>query len=275
MRNAFLPGNKAREGEPQEKTQFIKYFLEEISKENGLGGPELKIKKSPYMTAAVSLRPTKYKITFTTSLLENLSLQELQAITAHEVLHRKKHPISLFRLSLAPITFINQYSAIFSICEWAISDSMWKGGVVFAATSAILYLHRFTMHKKEHEADAFAAKAVSKEDIASALLKIYENNKQKTAERILALPKAFCWLANIASEALLQLQQKMPTSKALGLLQKASEDLSKIFGRIYRAEMEAVKAVLDFLAKLYSISPYSTHPSIVKRLKEISKIKES
>ncbi|MEM4348223.1 MAG: M48 family metalloprotease [Candidatus Anstonellaceae archaeon] len=278
MHIRFLPKKKENTAfvrNEDRKIEFLRHFLEKTSEENGLSRPYLEIKKSDYAFAYVKKRPLKYTITFTTSLIQKLDAEEIKAIAAHEICHRKKHSASIFDLAIAPVMIINQF-AMFHLLFLGLSfQDIKEAAAIFGVSSAILYLNRYRLHKKEHEADAFAASIVAKDSTINALYKTYNINMHKRAERILVLHRLSTRLFEFVSEFAKRAVQNMPGCSILGLLQNAAESCSKTLRKVYEIEMKAVKWLLDVYAKLYSLSPYSTHPTIKKRVKEISKIGES
>ena len=132
------------------------------------------------------------RIVFFDTLLERLRPQEVEAVLAHELGHYKLRHIAKrlalsFGLSLALLAALGWLSQQ----DWfyrglGVTPSPTGGNEALALLLFFLVLPVFGFvlspigsllsHRHEYEADAFAARHASAEDLASALVKLYEDN---------------------------------------------------------------------------------------------------
>jgi STE24 endopeptidase len=132
------------------------------------------------------------RIVFFDTLLERLRPQEVEAVLAHELGHYKLRHIAKrlalsFALSLALLAALGWLSQQ----DWfyrglGVTPSPAGGNEALALLLFFLVLPVFGFvlspissllsRRHEYEADAFAARHASAEDLASALVKLYEDN---------------------------------------------------------------------------------------------------
>ena len=148
-------------------------------------------KRSSHGNAYFSGFGAAKRIVFFDTLLTRLSPPEIEAVLAHELGHFKcrhilKRMLVIFSLSLALLALLgylkNQawfYAGLGVDPATGRSDAM--ALVLFALVLPLLTfflspLSSFTSRKHEYEADAFAVQATNAKDMASALVKLYEDN---------------------------------------------------------------------------------------------------
>jgi STE24 endopeptidase len=128
------------------------------------------------------------RIVFFDTLLERLSINEVEAVLAHELGHFKRRHV----LKLIIITFAMSLGFLWLLAQLMHTTWFYQGlGVTTPSTALALLLLFITMpvfsfllgpimsalsRKHEFEADAYAAKQTAAADLVNALVKLYQDN---------------------------------------------------------------------------------------------------
>jgi len=132
------------------------------------------------------------RVVFYDTLLAQLSAPEVDAVLAHELGHFKhrhiaKRMISMFALSLTAFAALGWLSQqLWFYTGLGVAPNLWAPNDALAlilfmlvlplASTFVGPLYASVSRKHEFEADAFAAKQTNGADLASALLKLYQDN---------------------------------------------------------------------------------------------------
>jgi len=132
------------------------------------------------------------RVVFYDTLLAKLSAPEVDAVLAHELGHFKhkhiiKRIVSMFALSLAGFALLGYLgSQVWFFTGLGVQPSLASSNDALALLLFMLALPVFSFfiaplfaqvsRKHEFEADAYAVRQTSAEDLATALLKLYEDN---------------------------------------------------------------------------------------------------
>ncbi|MCX8196986.1 MAG: M48 family metalloprotease [Candidatus Micrarchaeota archaeon] len=232
--------------------QRLKERAEEICKKNGMQQPEIIIREAKRIHAEVAAYPHDFKIIVTSTLIDRLSFAEAEAVIAHEIGHRKNRHrggigAAAFQIAIA----MNQFAAIDCIYLFSKNQNIFgtsEALALFLVTASITYFGSRRMHKREYEADLFAAKNTSKEAVISALDKISKINAQIDVQTILSFPQ----------KLLAKIKGSIESKKLDEIASKASKLLEK-----------SAQWLIGFYEKIYHLSFYSTHPSVSKRIKNL------
>ncbi|MCX8198201.1 MAG: M48 family metalloprotease [Candidatus Micrarchaeota archaeon] len=269
--------------ENAEKFYRLKDFIEKTCAQNGLESPKLVIRNVNAMSASAKVKPAPFAISISSNLIDKLPSDQLQAIAAHEIGHRKYHNsapnYANFFLSL--LNCFAASDAIFAACQ--IGSSVFSGLknslLVFGASSLLLYLNRIKLYKNEYEADEFAAKIASKESFINGLKNLHSHIMDAKAKR---LPKILKTVLEEAKSRLLSAEKSISDAEnvflkiAKAALKPAVSASKWALGKLERSVCELERTSFfskasSLYASLFHLSPYSTHPTIKQREKALLK----
>lgn len=128
------------------------------------------------------------RIVFFDTLLERLTINEVEAVLAHELGHFKNRHV----MKRIAATFVVSLGFLFLLAMLMHNDWFYQGlGVQMQSTAIALLLFFMTLpvfsflfsplmstysRKHEFEADAYAARQTAAQDLVSALVKLYQDN---------------------------------------------------------------------------------------------------
>jgi STE24 endopeptidase len=131
------------------------------------------------------------RIVFFDTLIERLSINEIEAVLAHELGHFKhrhivKRIITIFAMSffaLALLGWLSTQGGFYKGLGVAVEPSLWPAIALILFTYTLPYFSFWlapiasaTSRKHEFEADAYAASQTNAADLVSALIKLYQDN---------------------------------------------------------------------------------------------------
>lgn len=200
-----------------------------IAEEMGVAKPGIYLREGEEMNAFALGRRGHGKIFFTTGILQELQIDELEPILAHEIAHLKNRDSILMSLGTSIVTAVSSLILFIFLIASTQSKRPWLVRTVGGITSVcvhlfLLFFVRVLSRYREYVADEAAVRSTGKYDeMINGLTKINSQQRQLRHSDMSATRRAICF-ANFSSGLAGKLLATHPsTTKRISRLKRLQE----------------------------------------------------